>query len=189
VTVEERVQDRLRAGDRAAAATEAIRGLGPKVVGYLRALLRDEDDVADAFSQWAEDLWKGLGGFRGESSFRTWALRLAWNAGSRLAREGRRKRERRLATGEVSALADSVRTSSMVRFERRRRWLAELRDDLSPEEQTLLFLRVDQELSWTDVASVLSASGDRVDPDTACKRFERLKVRLGRRVRKDPGGR
>jgi RNA polymerase sigma-70 factor (ECF subfamily) len=184
MSVEARVQERLAAGDLPGAATEAIRGIGPKVVHYMRAILRDEDDVADAFSQWAESLWKGLGSFRGEASFRTWALRLAWNAGLNLRKEGRRKHERRLATGEASAIAEEVRTTSFARFERHRRRLTEIRRFLPPEDQMLMFLRVDQELSWAEVAAVLSTDAEPVDADAACKRFERLKRRLGKMARK-----
>lgn len=71
-----------------------------------------------------------------------------------------------------------MRATSVHRAERLRQEYLELRKGLSPEEQTLLFLRVDQELSWAEVAEALSEGGKAVDPDTACKRFERLKGRL-----------
>jgi RNA polymerase sigma-70 factor (ECF subfamily) len=180
MAIEARVQDRLAAGDYAGAATEAIRGLGSKVVGYMRALFHDEADVADAFSLWAENLWKGMASFENRSSFRTWALRLAWNAALNIRDEAHRRRERRFVTGEASLIAEDVRSKSFVRVEQRRQNLLELRRHLSLDEQTLLFLRVDQGLPWTDIAQVLSAEGKPVDAGTIGKRFERLKARLAK---------
>jgi len=173
------VRERVAAGDVAGAATEAIRALGPKVVGYLRTVLQDEEDAADAFSAWAEDLWKGLPSFQARSSLRTWSLRLAFNAAMDLRAKAHCRRERRFATSEASALAEEIRTGTVERIERDRQKLADLRAQLSPDEQTLLFLRLDQELSWDEVAEVLSP----LDAQTARKRFERLKERLAKLAR------
>ncbi len=183
MTTEVRVQQLLAAGDRRAAAVEAIRGLGPRILGYLRAVLRNEADAADAFSQFAENLWKGLASFRGESSFVGWAYKLAWNAAMNLRDEAWRRRGRRLATGEASQIAEEVRTRSALRVERQRRGLEKLREALTAEEQTLLVLRIDQELSWEDIAEVLSSDGRPVDAAALRKRFERLKERLARMAR------
>jgi RNA polymerase sigma-70 factor (ECF subfamily) len=181
--VEERIRERLEAGDPRAAATEAIRGLGPQVLRYLRSMLRDEDAARDAFSQFAENLWKGIASFRGQSSARAWALRLAWNAALDLRRDAWRRRGRRFATGEASALAESIRTKTAVRVERQREALAELRASLSAEDRSLLLLRVDQQLSWEEVAEVLAEEGKPARPDALMKRFERLKERLGKMAR------
>jgi RNA polymerase sigma-70 factor, ECF subfamily len=53
-----------------------------------------------------------------------------------------------------------------------------LRDALDPEDQALLFLRIDQGLSWSEVAAIFSEDGDAVEPATLRKRFERAKERL-----------
>lgn len=181
--VEERVRELVARGDLGGAATEAIRAHGPVVLSYLRPMLRDEDEVADAFSRWAENVWKGLASFEGRSSIRTWCLRLACNVALNLRDRAHRRRERRLFTGEASAVADQVRTKSVVRVERQRQRLLALRAQLTPEEQTLLFLRVDQELSWEEIARILSEGGAKVSADTTGKRFERLKARLQGLVR------
>jgi RNA polymerase sigma-70 factor (ECF subfamily) len=171
------------AGDPAGAATIAIRGLGPAVLRYLRSLLRDEDDATEAFSQFAENLWKGLPAFRAEASFRTWAYRLAWNAAQNLREGAWRRRGRRFATGEASALAEEVRTRTAVVVERQRQALERLRASLSVEDQSLLALRVDQGLPWAEVAEVLAEEGRPADPAALMKRFERLKERLGKMAR------
>ena len=174
----------LDSGDLSGAATEALRGLGPQVLGYLTAVLRDEDDAHDVFSQFAEDLWKGLGGFRRESSVRTWAFRLAWHAASRYARDPYRKRGRPILTTEASKIAASVRsTMSTYAPGGRADRLLKLREALDPEEQTLLILRVDKGLSWEDVAQVLATEGAPVAATALRKRFERLKDKLARLAR------
>jgi RNA polymerase sigma-70 factor (ECF subfamily) len=183
MSVEARVQALLASGNLRGAATEAIQGYGPKVLGYLRSILRDDGDASDAFSHFAENLWKGIGGFRGESSFKTWALRLAWNASLDVRGDAWRRHGRRFASGEASALADSVRTKSVVRTERQRQALEQLRASLSEEDRCLLLLRVDQGLSWEEVAEVLAADGAAAQPAALMKRFERLKERLGKMAR------
>lgn len=182
VRAEELVQERLRAGDHPGAATVAIRELGPAVARYLRGMLRDEADAADAFSDWAESLWAGIGSFEGRSSFCTWAFRLAFNAAMDLRDRAHRKRERRLATSEASVLAQEVRTTVFTQ-ERRRQRLDELRAELAADEQTLLFLRVDQQLPWDDVAGVLSTRSEPIDSAAIRKRFERLKEKLRKLAR------
>jgi RNA polymerase sigma-70 factor (ECF subfamily) len=183
VNVDRRVHELLSAGDERGAATEAITGLGPDVLRYLRAILRDEEDAADAFSQFAENLWAAIGSFQGRSSLKTWALRIASNAAFNLRQDAFRRRGRRLATGEASALAAEVRTSSLAKDERHRQALHELRRTLTRGEQTLLALRIDQGLSWEETAEVLAEMGPRVSPAALMKRFERLKARLARAAR------
>jgi len=181
--VEAQVQELLTRGDLRGAATSAIQGFGPKVLGYLRSILRDDNDAADAFSHFAEDLWRGIGSYRGEASFKTWAYKLAWCAAMHVRSDTYRRLGRRLESGEASKLALDVRTRSVVRDEIQRRGLDKLRATLTPEEQTLLFLRLDQQLEWNEVAVVLSGDGEVVEAATVRKRYERLKTDLARLVR------
>lgn len=183
--VERRVRELIAAGEVRAAATEAIRALAPEVLRFLRSLLRDESDAADAFSEFAENLWTGLETFRGEASLRTWALRLARNAALNLRGEAWRRRGRRFATGEASALAEDLRTKSFVRVERQRAALDKLRESLSMEDRMLLVLRLDQGLSWKEAAEVLASEGDPADVNALTKRFERLKDKLGKMAREE----
>ncbi len=177
------VRTLLADGDTAAAATVAIRSYGPQVLRYLRSLLRAEDEAKDAFSRFAETLWLNLPSFRGEASLRTWVFRLAWSAAQELRREPWRRRGRRFATGEASAIAEEVWTRSYVRHERDRRKLERLREALSLEERSLLELRIHQELSWAEIADVLSSGGEPVQAAALAKRFERMKERLSRLAR------
>jgi RNA polymerase sigma-70 factor (ECF subfamily) len=179
-----RILSLLDAGDLSGAATEALRGYGPQVLGYLTAVLRDDDDAHDVFSQFAEDLWRGLPGFRRECAVRTWAFRLAWHAAARYARDPYRKRHRPILTTEASKIAEEVRsTMSTYAPGGRADKLMKLRESLDSEEQTLLILRVDKAMPWEDVAEVLRADGEPASPAALRKRFERLKEKLGRLAR------
>lgn len=163
------------------AATVALQGLGPAVLGYL-ASLHSEDDARDVFSVFAEDLWRGLAAFRRECSLRAWAFRIAWHASARFRRDLYRKRGERLPTSAASRLAASIAGPGLP-SDGRRDALRRLREALDPEERTLLVLRLDQELEWEEVATVLSAAGVPVEAATLRKRFERIKDRLARLAR------
>lgn len=182
--LEPRVLALLDAGDAGAAATAAIEGYGAAVHGYLRSILDDPDDAADAYAVWAEDLWRGLPGFRRECSLRAWAYRLAWHAACRLRRDPFRARGARLPTSAASRLAASVAASTIATGSRRA-GLERLRARLPAEDRTLLTLRVDRELEWDEVAAVLSAEGEPVSAPALRKRFERLKVRLRELAREE----
>ena len=184
--IELRVRELLAREDRPGAATAAIQDLGPPVLRYLRSLLRDEDDASDAFSIFAENVWRGIPTWRGEGSLKAWCFRLAWNAATNLRNEAWRRRGRRFFSGEASALAEEVRTRSHVKVERQRQALDKLRESLEVDDVSLLALRIDQKLSWAEIAEVVSSDGVRVEPAALMKRFERLKGRLAR-MAKDQG--
>lgn len=206
MTLEERIADALRRRELDAAVTEVVKGYGPQILGYLRAVVRSPEDAEEVFSQFAEDLWKGLAGFRGDCSVRVWAYKIAWHAASRFARDPYRRRRDRLATTMASRLAEEILSSSNRMMERRSAEVERLRMHLTSEEQSLLVLRVDRQLSWREVAEVLAAeeedggdgaagappaasprrsSGGPVDETTLRKRFERLKQKLARLAREE----
>ena len=181
---EDRIREVAAKGDLQGAATEALRWLGPEVLGYLTAMVKSEADAAEVFSQFAEDLWRGLPGFRWESSLRTWAYRIAYHAAARFARDPYRQRGQRFETTMASRVADDVRRSSVLRQDLREQQLAALRAGLDPDERTLLILRLDRGLSWREVAEVLGAQGEEPpDEPTLRKRFERIKDKLGKKAR------
>jgi RNA polymerase sigma-70 factor (ECF subfamily) len=63
----------------------------------------------------------------------------------------------------------------------RREQLRQLEAELPPDDRALLHLRHDRELSWDEIAEILSAGdGPPVTAPALRKRYERLKERLGR---------
>ena len=91
---------------------------------------------------------------------------------------------RRFATGEATALAEEMRTKTVVHVQRQKDAFKKLRPALSPEDQSLLALRLDRGFSWEETDEMLSAGGEQVQALTLMKRFERLKKRLAEMVRK-----
>ena len=151
----------LEAGDLPAAASVIMRGYGPAILGYLFGLTRDEDRADDVFLQFCEDLWRGLPGFRRDSSSRTWVYTVAWHAWLRQERDAYRRHGRPLASEEMSRLAAEVRSTTALHLKSEvKDAVARLREQLSPAEQSLLVLRVDRELSWGEVAAVMSSPED-----------------------------
>ncbi|SRR5258705_9424405 len=182
------------AGDFRAATERAVQGYGPEVMSFLLALLRDEDEAADVFSNFCENLWEGIRTFRRDSSFRTWVYAIARNAHSHYVQEGYRRKRRALSDfpGLERIEADiRTRTLTFLRTETKTA-IQRLRETLSPDEQTLLILRVDRRLSWTEIAEILrnveeprtEASLKRVS-QSCRKRFERTKEKLRAMARRE----
>jgi RNA polymerase sigma-70 factor (ECF subfamily) len=186
-TLEREIALLLEAGDLQSAAAAIMRGYGPAILGYLAALARDEDRADDVFSQFSEDLWRGLPGFRGDASVRTWLYKLAWHAWLRQERDAFRRHGRAFVTGEMSALAAAVRSTTALHLKSEAKdAVARLRGQLTTAEQSLLVLRIDRGLSWSEVASVMSSPEERLDSATAAKRFQRVKDKL-RRLAEEAG--
>ncbi|MCU0682487.1 MAG: sigma-70 family RNA polymerase sigma factor [Polyangiaceae bacterium] len=184
-------------GDFAAVVTFALRCYGPEVLGFLVALRHDPEAVSEIFSQFCEDLWAGVPRFAWESSFRTWAYVLARHAMARHQKDAYRRR--RVPLSEHPALFEleqQVRTQTMpyLRTDVKQR-AARLREKLDPDDQALLVLRVDRNLSWNDIARVLAGcASDATPADLAReaaalrKRFERVKAKLKGLLAEPPDG-
>lgn len=184
--IEAGIQRLCAAGDWSGAATEALTGYGPEVLGFLYAALGNEADARDAFSLFSESLWRGLPTMRWQSSFRTWAYALARAALCRVHRDPARRRhivrlsptlEEALPAGPARTVTHPHQRSEVKAHVRR------LRLALDPDDQTILTLRVDRGMSWRDIAVVM-AGGEAAETELARqsaalrKRFERLKARL-----------
>lgn len=180
----------LDRGDVAGATTQIVQGYGPEILGYLLAMSRREIDAHDVFAQFCEDLWRGLAGFRWESSLRTWCYVLARNALRRLRRGAPERHGPHVPpsqAAELHALAERARTATAeyMRTETRSRFAA-LRERLDPDDRTLLILRVDRRMSWRDIAAVLGEPPEPAALDRRAaalrKRFERLKLELRKQL-------
>ena len=180
------------AGDYPAATTLTIEKYGPEILGYLVAVARTDSDASDAFSLFSEDLWRGIEGFRWEASMRTWAYTLARNALRRLVRTPDRKARKvpLSRSPEVFDVAQKIRTETMdyLRTEVKDR-VAELRKELDPEDQTLFVLRISRQMSWTEIARVMTEEGEPDEDEVKRlsakyrKRFERAKNTLAELAR------
>jgi RNA polymerase sigma-70 factor (ECF subfamily) len=184
VDLEAQIREDREAGNLTAAATRAVEGYGPEVLGFLATLLCDEDDAGEAFSQACEDLWAGLKRFEGRSSMRTWFYVLARNAAARLRRSPHRQPGRRMPISQLSSLAERVRSQTQPHLRTDvKDGIAAIRDQLGEEDRALLVLRVDRHMGWNDVARVFSPEDDSAEAIARVsarlrKRFQVLKEEI-----------
>jgi RNA polymerase sigma-70 factor (ECF subfamily) len=167
------------ASDYGQATTVTLKELGPSVLRYIDARIRDDDLTAEAFQHFAEDLWRGLPNFGGRSPLRVWAFVVARNAAGQVLRRRNRERKRtRAFTSTLDArLSAQVRTTTRdyMKTDVKQRFM-ELREELSPEERTLLVLRINERLPWEEIAVVQSES--EISPAELKREAARLRKRF-----------
>lgn len=185
-SLEEGIRAAHASGDLEAAATRALRGYGPEIMGFLVATLGDYARADEAFGQFTTDLWRGLPGFGWRASFRTWAYALARHAGHRVHGDAWQRRAEPLTTGGLARVAAEVRETTARHLRTTMKdHVRALRDQLAPDDRALLVLRVDRRLPWMDIAVVLHGSEIADDPilqrrgaARLRKRFERVTAQL-----------
>ena len=131
------------------------------------SILRHSEDARDLSQEAFIRLWEAAGSFRGRSRFSTWFYRLLVN----LCLDHRRKhrwwhevfgREERAGNDVPSALEQQPALSvDPVEGLGRERALARVWDAaarLSPQQRTVLVLHVQEELSMSEVADVMSCA-------------------------------
>ena len=180
--VEVRARDLLREGQPRAAATAVIEAYGPELLGWLRAVAGGDAEADDVFSIVCERLWSALPKFDWRGSIRTWMYVVGRNA---LRDRYRRRRGRvNVPLSQSPELAAAIRSSTAAyRKTEQKDRLAQIREQMTPDERTLLVLRVHRELPWRDIAEILTggdASGEELARASARarKQFARLKERL-----------
>lgn len=164
------------------AATWIVQRYGRELLTYVVAIARSETDGGEAFAQFTEDLWRGLPRFRWQSAARTWCYALARNALFRVRRTARRGTPMVALSDvpEVARLAEQVRTATITFMRTQvKDAVAELREQLAPDDQAILILRIDRKLAWLDVARAL-AEEDEPGHDELVRRAAALRQRFVR---------
>jgi RNA polymerase sigma-70 factor, ECF subfamily len=173
-------------GDVVAAVTLALRRYGPQLLGYLTATLPAPDRARDVFALVSEDIWRGLPQFEWRCTLRAWAYRLARNARARYLVAAGRRAAREVLVDRPSwlcELVDETRSSTPVHLRTEvKETIRDLRAQLDERDQTLLMLRVDRGLAWSELVVVLGEQRDEETVQTAAarlrQRFQAIKVRL-----------
>lgn len=189
VEVDRAIRVAYDGGDFQAAATQALEAYGQEVLSFLAARLRSQSDGEEAFSIFAEDMWKGLPNFAFRCSVRAWLYALARNAANRYASAPHNRYERSLSAAAQRTLSAFIeRARSVTDLPKRTDTKAKvraLRDRLALEDQTLLILHIDRGLPWRELALVMHEQHDPLDDEALAreaarlrKRFERLKSEL-----------
>jgi RNA polymerase sigma-70 factor (ECF subfamily) len=168
--------------------TTILRELGPHLLGFARSRLHDTTVADDAYASFCLDLWRSMGSFRGQCSFEAWSYLLLRNAVHRTLKRQVRPRRQELGLSQLSEIPELlalVKTTLDGTHAASGDSFASLRAQLDEEEQTLLVLRVDRDLSWKDVALVFL--GEQADEAELVResaklrqRFQALKVKLAR---------
>lgn len=185
---QERVHAMLAAGNIDGATEALLRGVGPEVHGFLVATVHDSDQAGDVFSMFCEDIWRGLAGFRGAASLRTWSYRVARHAAARLRRDPYLRRVARDRQSAIGRVEWEIRSASAVwRRTVVKDRVRKLRESLETEEREILVMRIDRGMDWADIARVLLDEADDDSEDEGVvkkkaaavrKRFERIKEKL-----------
>ncbi len=172
---ETEVRRLMFAGQERDAATALVGLFGPELQVFLHRVLGDVTLVDEAYSTTCERLWRGLPGFRWESSLRSWCYVIARREASRCRSRGARARvnETTLSAAEAVPASEATHTVSTTR----RAHLDNLRASLSDEDRDLLVLRVEQDLSWKEIASAF------LDEDSDAEALAREAARLRQRFR------
>ena len=148
--------ERARSGD-PDARDQLVRLYLPDVYRTTARVLGDPDLAEDAAQDAFVNAMRGLPRFRGDASFRTWLLRIAINAARSVGRRRGRRREVSLvhAEGEASSLPDPARHAvNATEVERVERAMQRL----PPKQRMAVTLRVQQGLSYTEIAGSLKCS-------------------------------
>jgi RNA polymerase sigma-70 factor (ECF subfamily) len=179
-SLEQRIGRHHERGEIKEAAAAAIEAFGPEILGFLVAVARDERLAGESFSQFCQDLWTDMPAFRGETSFRTWAYRLARNAWLRLLREPRlQKTVTHSDSPHISNVERRVKTLSLPHLESEaERQVSKLRKSLDPEDHALLILHIDRQMSWSEIGQVMISAEEASDQGAVERRAAALRERF-----------
>ena len=181
---EQRLVAAARGGDEG--AFEALVRLYEKRVFALAVrMCGSREDAAEAAQEAFLAAWQGLAFFRGESSFSTWLYRLTTHACvDLLRREGRHRAAAGPSLDDEEAGVDIADRSLSPQDEAERRELQEAisrgLDALTPEHRQVLVLREMHQLSYDEIADVLS-----LDVGTVKSRISRARKQLRNFLLKD----
>ena len=154
------------------ATQDLLRAFAPEIRGFLRGRTRDRASLDEVYAVFAEDVWRGLPGYRFEGRLRSWVFTVARNALSRHVKAKQRWRERHISDDfETTALP--MRHSLALVSERLAR-LPPLLAELSDADRQLIEQRVVHALAWRDIAHAAGAADITRESARLRKRFQTL---------------
>jgi RNA polymerase sigma-70 factor, ECF subfamily len=162
---DERLVDGLRAGDEEAYEALLERFQQP-VYSLVQRLIEDQTEASDVTQEVFLKVFRNVGGFRNQSSLKTWIYRIAVNeAYNRRRWFGRhRKAEVGLEADQnghtwLEHLSDETRSPyDLVLNEQRRQAIERALEGLNPVFRAAVVLRDQEELSYEEIADVLDVS-------------------------------
>ncbi len=125
-----------------------------------------KDEALDLTQEVFLKVWRSLGSFRGDSAFRTWLLRIAYNEGLTWIRtRGRRWGKEDLGVTPIDEIEARVPDSGAAPSQERRLMEHERRtillekiEELNPRQKTAVTLRYFKQMPLSEIATVLECS-------------------------------
>jgi RNA polymerase sigma-70 factor, ECF subfamily len=189
--VEQAVRAACEAGDFQAAATMLLESIGPKVFAFVLQRLRDPVEASEAFSMFSEDLWRGLPGFGWRCTVRGWSFAVARHAADRRGKQlAQRRKNLPISQSPLAEMVAEVRERTLLHLRTEvKSQVKALFEELPADDRALLELRLDQRLSFREVALALEYEGELpsdADLTRAAakfrKRYQMLKQQLRERL-------
>lgn len=150
-----------------------------EIARFCYHLLRDQHEAADATQETFVAVLEAIGGFRGDSSLRTWIFGIARRRCiDRLRKQTRRKTD---ATDTMDEHADpgSLQDSRLERCQNAS-MLHQLLRELPDIDQSILLLRFDHGLSFLEIGEALGIRADNAKV-RAHRALQKLRPMLERR--------
>ncbi len=127
---------------------------------------KDADEVADLFQEILANIWQGMGGFRGESSVRTWIWRISFNTCVSFERKKSRRLKPIPLTMDINLFDDSLEDLKQIQLLQRR-----IRN-LGPFDRAIVLLWLEN-LTYAEIGEIVGISEKNVSV-----RLVRIKEKL-----------
>ncbi len=182
--VEEQIRELHAEGAFDRATAIAIKRYGSELQGWLANSVRDDTAAREIYSACLEQFWKALPQFRFEASIRTLLYRIARNATYRYFCG--RQREDWVFDSQlvVRPVHDRSETRPWFRTDVKNK-LRDICERLTIKQRMVLTLRVEKQMSWTDIARVMNPGEAWITDETLRResaalrqQFRRLKQEL-----------
>lgn len=120
-------------------------------------ILRDEDQAADVAQDAFLKAFRGMGKFRGDSSFKTWLLAITVNEAKGALRKTTRRRETPLEAAAPVPSGEATPEQRLQNHQEKERVTAILRE--LPEKQRLaVTMRIFEGMSFREVGAAIGSS-------------------------------
>jgi RNA polymerase sigma-70 factor (ECF subfamily) len=125
-----------------------------QVYGLCLRFVKNRDDALDLTQEVFIKAFESLGAFRGQARFRTWVYRIAVNHCINHVR----KHSKHFVEVEESTLSVSPCPDRRILEDQRREIVRELVEALPPKQKAILQLRMNENLSYEEIAGILGRS-------------------------------
>jgi RNA polymerase sigma-70 factor (ECF subfamily) len=154
IDVDRTLVDRARTGDDQA-FDQLVRRYQHRVVTIARALGVEAAEVEDVAQEAFLRVYRGLAGFRGASTFRTWLVQVVTNTARTHRRQRASRRETSTDEGEMSFVETLADPGNLEHATIARDRLARALAALSPDLREAVVLRDVEGLEYREIAEVL----------------------------------